>query len=60
MNARMKELLDLLAQREREEDPGYMEILPPLHAEIDAAFEPPFPAAIQPTDGRAVEAVEAG
>lgn len=36
MNVRMMELLDLLAQREREdEEPGYMEILPPLHAEIE-------------------------
>ena len=34
MNARMKEWLDLLAEREREEQkPGYIEILPPLRAE---------------------------
>jgi hypothetical protein len=46
MNDRMMVLLDRLAQREREEAPGYMEILPPLHAEIGQPgdFEQPgFP-----------------
>ena len=37
MNARMKEWLDLLAEREREEEmPGYIEILPALRAQIVA------------------------
>jgi hypothetical protein len=35
MNARMKQLLDRLAQRKLEEqDPGHMEILPP-YAEVE-------------------------
>jgi hypothetical protein len=43
MNAGMIALLDQLAQREREEEPGYMEILPPLQAETVDFAEPSLP-----------------
>lgn len=55
MNARMMDLLDRLAQREREEEaPGYIEILPPLHAEIGhrgAFAEPRYRMRVVNVDG---------